>query len=50
MDLLTTELIALGVYTLQLLFSRFWLGRFRFGPVEWIWRMLTYGRRLPMLR
>lgn len=49
-DLLTTELIALGVYTLQLLFSRFWLGRFRFGPVEWIWRMLTYGRRLPMLR
>lgn len=49
-DLLTTELIALGVYVFQVLFSRFWLERFRFGPVEWVWRMLTYGQRLPMRR
>ena len=49
-DLLTTELIALGVYVFQMIFSHFWLKRFYFGPVEWVWRMLTYRQRLPMLR
>ena len=28
--------------------SCLWLIHFRFGPVEWIWRMLTYGQRLPL--
>ena len=46
--LLVTELIALGVYALQIAFSCLWLRHFRFGPVEWIWRMLTYGQRLPL--
>ena len=36
-------------YIAQLLFSRWWLERFRFGPFEWAWRSLTYGRRQPML-
>jgi len=27
-----------------------WLRRFRFGPLEWIWRTLTYARRQPLLR
>lgn len=36
-------LIAAGVYLFQALFSRLWLHFFRFGPLEWIWRMLTYG-------
>ena len=49
-DLLTTELIALGVYVFQMIFSHFWLKRFRYGPVEWVWRMITYRQRLPMLR
>ena len=49
-DLLMTELIALGVYLVQMLFSHFWLKRFYFGPVEWVWRMITYKERLPMLR
>ena len=26
------------------------LDRFRFGPAEWLWRSLTYGRRQPMRR
>ncbi len=47
-DLLTTELIALGVYTFQVFFSGIWLKHFRYGPVEWVWRMITYGKRLPM--
>lgn len=33
---------------LQIAFSRWWLARFRFGPVEWLWRSLTYGRLQPM--
>jgi uncharacterized protein len=38
---------ALGVafYGLQLWFSVYWLKRYRFGPFEWLWRSLTYGRR-----
>ena len=49
-DLLTTELIALGVYVFQMILSHFWLKYFNFGPVEWVWRMLTYRQRLPLLR
>ena len=38
------EAIALAVFIVQVIWSRWWLRRFRFGPCEWIWRMLTYGR------
>ncbi len=37
-------LFVLIVFALQILFSSIWLQYFRFGPVEWIWRQLTYGR------
>ena len=37
-------------FVVLLLISRTWMRRFRFGPVEWVWRSLTYGRRQPMLR
>lgn len=40
--------LTLGVFTLQILFARAWLARFRFGPMEWLWRSLTYGRLQPM--
>jgi uncharacterized protein len=33
------------VFVLQVLASRWWLARFRFGPLEWAWRALTYGAR-----
>lgn len=45
-----TELIALGVFSFQILFSMVWLRFFRFGPLEWIWRMLTYSKFLPILK
>lgn len=48
--LLGTELIALGVYGFQIAFSTLWMKHFRFGPVEWVWRMLTYGEVLPLRR
>ena len=44
--LLQTEAIVLAVFLFQMLFSRLWLSGFRFGPLEWIWRMLTYGKWL----
>lgn len=40
--------IALGVYACQIPFSHWWLKRFRFGPAEWLWRSLTYGRVQPL--
>jgi uncharacterized protein len=40
--------ISLTIFALQILYSRWWLARFRFGPCEWLWRTLTYGRRQPM--
>ena len=42
--LVHTELILLAVYLFQALFSCLWLSAFQFGPLEWVWRMLTYGR------
>lgn len=41
---------ALGVliFLIQLALSAWWLRRFDYGPVEWVWRQLTYRRRLPL--
>ena len=36
------------VYVVQVFFSRWWLLRYSFGPVEWLWRTLIYGRAQPM--
>jgi uncharacterized protein len=33
----------------QIAFSHWWLARYRFGPMEWLWRTLTYGER-PIMR
>lgn len=30
--------------------SNFWLARFRYGPLEWLWRMATYAKREPLRR
>ncbi len=35
--------VALAFFPVQVLFSQWWLRRFRFGPVEWVWRSFTYG-------
>ena len=37
-------LLAFAYFPLQAAFSLFWLRRFDFGPAEWVWRLLTYGR------
>ena len=42
--LVYVELIAIGVFLLQVLYSYLWLHVLQFGPLEWVWRMLTYGK------
>lgn len=39
-------MIALSVYAFQVWFSFQWLKHFRYGPMEWVWRCLTYGKLL----
>ncbi len=32
------------IWAMQLAWSTWWMNRFRYGPAEWMWRFLTYGR------
>ena len=43
-------MIATGVYVFEILFSLLWLRYCQFGPLEWIWRMMTYGKWLKLLK
>ena len=40
--------VVFGIWTVQLIVSPLWLRRFRYGPAEWAWRSLTYGKLLPL--
>jgi hypothetical protein len=42
-------LIAFAIYAVQMAYSAWWMARFRFGPMEWLWRTLTYGKAPGML-
>ena len=48
--LVYVEMMAAGVFILQVLCSSVWLRYFRFGPLEWIWRMLTYLKLLKITK
>ncbi len=37
-------------WALMLLWSKAWLAHFRYGPLEWLWRCLTYSRVFPITR
>jgi uncharacterized protein len=43
-----TTSFAVLFFALQILFSNWWMARFRFGPAEWLWRSLTYMKIQPM--
>ena len=45
-----TLMLGVAVYVAQMLLSAWWLSRFRFGPLEWLWRTMMYGKVQPMLR
>ncbi len=42
--------VVFGVWALQLWYSPIWLRSFRFGPLEWFWRSLTYWKLVPFKR
>ncbi len=35
--------LVLAIFSFQISFSQWWLSKYRFGPLEWLWRTLTYG-------
>lgn len=43
-------ILASLIFLAQIRFSVWWLARYQFGPAEWAWRSLTYGRRQPLRR
>ena len=43
-----TTLLALAFFVVQIGLSSAWLARFKFGPVEWLWRCATYRRWMPL--
>jgi uncharacterized protein len=42
--------VVFAIWAAQLIISPIWLRHFRFGPVEWVWRSLTYLKPQPMRR
>lgn len=43
-------LFVIGVWIFEMSFSTLWLRYFKFGPLEWLWRSLTYWKLMPMKR
>ena len=43
-------LLTFLIFSIQIIFSRIWLRYFLFGPLEWIWRSLTYLKFQPFLK
>lgn len=43
-DAATGVLLTLAIYFAQIPLSVWWMNHFRFGPLEWLWRSLTYGK------
>lgn len=46
----TIVVLSIAFFAFQVAFSHWWLARYRFGPMEWLWRALTYGERPAMRR
>jgi uncharacterized protein len=42
--------VVAAIWLIEIIWSSIWLRHFRFGPVEWLWRSLSYGKRQPMRR
>ena len=42
--------VVAAIYVAQLVWSELWLKKFYFGPLEWLWRTLTYGKSQPFSR
>jgi uncharacterized protein len=40
--------VVFGIWIFQIIFSTVWLKKFKMGPLEWLWRSLTYWKKQPM--
>jgi len=40
--------LAVSVFIIQLFVSKWWLSKFNYGPVEWLWRILSYRKLFPL--
>lgn len=40
--------IAVAIFIVQIFISKWWLTYYNYGPVEWVWRQLSYAKRLPI--
>ncbi|WP_448549385.1 DUF418 domain-containing protein [Thalassotalea fusca] len=43
-------MLVMAIWLFQIFFSTFWMNRYRFGPFEWVWRSLTYGKLQPLAK
>lgn len=50
LELYQLYFVVLAIWAFQLVFSPLWLRYFYFGPLEWLWRCLTYWKLQPLLR
>ena len=50
MSLLGIMITAVCIFLFEIIISYYWLKYFRFGPLEWLWRCLTYKRYFPLRR
>lgn len=41
-------ILTVAIYIVQVIWSHYWLNHYRFGPMEWLWRTLTYGEKQKM--
>jgi uncharacterized protein len=41
-------IICIAVFAIQVIFCKFWLTRYNYGPVEWLWRSATYLKWQPL--
>ncbi|MCA0969630.1 DUF418 domain-containing protein [Halobacillus litoralis] len=43
-------ILVIAIYSLQVVLSKLWLSQYKYGPLEWLWRTLTYGKKQPLKR
>ncbi|RQO75657.1 hypothetical protein DBR43_09985 [Pedobacter sp. KBW06] len=41
-------ILSLSIFLCQICYSNLWMSKFQYGPLEWLWRTLTYGKRIPI--
>ena len=47
-EVFMVPIFATGIFVLFVWFSRWWLRRYQYGPLEWIWRSVTYWKKQPL--